>query len=104
MRERHQLARARRQAFVDSPARRNRVWQTDSSQLQTAGAGVWRLGGVIDYAGELALACRVTPTKTWRDAVAALESARDRAGESLGRPLLDDCLDPQTGELTSVML
>ena len=29
MRERRALARARRNAFVDPPARRNRVWQTD---------------------------------------------------------------------------
>jgi hypothetical protein len=33
---------------------------------------------------KVALACSVTPTKTWRDAVAVLEDARDRAGELLG--------------------
>jgi len=104
MRERRQLARARRQAFVDAPARRNRVWQTDFSELETAGAGVWQLGGVVDYAAKLALACPVSPTKTWRDAVAALEAARDRAAELLGRPLLDDVTDPQTGQITPVIV
>jgi transposase InsO family protein len=104
MRERRQLARARRQAFVDPPARRNRVWQTDFSELETAGAGVWQLGGVVDYAAKVALACPVSATKTWRDAVTVLETARDRAGELLGRPLLDDCTDPATGELTPVIV
>jgi putative transposase len=79
MRERRQLARERRQAF-DPPERRNRVWQTDFSELETAGQGVWQLGGVVDYAAKVTLACPVTPTKTWRDAVGALEDARERAG------------------------
>ena len=104
MRERRRLARARRTAFVDPPARRNRVWQTDFSELETAGQGVWQLGGVVDYAAKVALACPVSATKTWRDAVAALENARDRAGELLGQPLIDDVTDPQTGEITPVIV
>ena len=104
MRERRRLARARRNAFVDPPARRNRVWQTDFSELETAGAGVWQLGGVVDYAAKVALACPVSPTKTWRDAVGALEDARERAGELLGRPLVEDCTDHLTGELTPVIV
>jgi putative transposase len=104
MRERRQLARARRNAFLDPPARRNRVWQTDFSELETAGAGVWQLGGVVDYVAKVALACPVSVTKTWRDAVAVLETARDRAGELLGRSLLEDCTDPETGELAPVIV
>lgn len=104
MHERRQLARARRNAFVDPPARRNRVWQTDFSEHETAGAGVWQLGGVVDYTAKICLACPVTPTKTWRDAVEVLEHARERAGELLDRPLLDDCTDPQTGELAPVIV
>jgi transposase InsO family protein len=104
MRERRALARARHRAFVAPPARRNRVWQTDFSELETAGAGVWQLGGVVDYTAKVALACPVSPTKTWRDAVVALETARDRVAELLGRPLLEDCTDPQTGELTPVIV
>lgn len=104
MRERRQLARARRQAFVAPPARRNRVWQTDFSELQTAGHGVWQLGALVDYTCKVALACPVSPTKTWRDAVAVLETARERAGELLGRPLIDDITDPDTGEITPVIV
>jgi putative transposase len=104
MRERRQLARARRNAFVDPPARRNRVWQTDFSELETAGAGVWQLGGLVDYAAKVALACPVSATKTWRDAVGVLEDARDRASQLLGRPLVHDCTDPETGELTPVIV
>jgi len=93
-RERRQLARARRNAFVDPPARRNRVWQTDFSELETLGAGVWQLGGLVDYVCKVCLACPVTATKTWRDAVGVLEDARGRAQELIGRSLLEDCTDP----------
>jgi putative transposase len=104
MGERRQLARERRNAFVDPPARRNRVWQTDFSEHETLGAGVWQLGGVVDYVAKIALACPVSATKTWRDAVTVLETARDRAGDLLGRSLLEDCTDPETGELTPVLV
>ena len=33
-----------------------------------------------------------------------LEDGRERAGELLGRPLLQDCTDPDTGELTPVIV
>ena len=104
MRERRALARARRNAFLDPPARRNRVWQTDFSELATAGQGVWQLGGLVDYSAKVVLACPVSATKTWRDAVAVLEHARDRASELLGRPLIEDCTDPDTGEITPVIV
>jgi putative transposase len=104
MRERRRLARARRNAFLDPPARRNRVWQTDFSEHETAGAGVWQLGGLVDYVAKVALACPVSATKTWRDAVAVLETGRERAGELLGRPLIEDCTDPDTGEITPVIV
>ena len=104
MRERRQLARARRAAFVDPPARRNRVWQTDFSELETTGQGVWQLGGLVDYTCKVALACPVSATKTWRDAVAVLEDARDRAGELIGRALIEDLTDRETGEITPVIV
>jgi transposase InsO family protein len=50
VRERRDLAKARREAFVTIPTRRNRVWQTDFFELQTSGGGAWRCGDVIDYA------------------------------------------------------
>jgi putative transposase len=103
-RERRALARQRREAFVEPVTRRNRVWQMDFSEFETAGQGVWNLGGIVDYAGKLALGCPISATKTARDAIAALEHARDRAADLLGRPLAEDCIDPDTGELVSLIL
>ena len=60
------------------------------------------MGGVVDYVGKFCLTCPVTATKTWREAVACLESARERAGEVLGRPLIQDLVDPESGELRPV--
>lgn len=59
---------------------------------------------MVDYVAKVALACPVTATKTWRDAVMALEHARERAGELLGAPLLDDCTDRQTGQITPIVV
>jgi putative transposase len=103
-RERRELAKARKAAFVVPVCRRNRVWQTDFSELETLGGGTWQLGGVVDYAAKLALACPVSATKTWRDAVDALEAARDAAQDLLGRPLVEDCTDELTGEIVPVIV
>jgi putative transposase len=97
--ERRELAKARRATFHAPPTRRNRVWQTDFSQFETRAGGTWQLGGVVDYAAKFCLTCPVTATKTWREAVAALEAARERAGELLGAPLIADLVDRDTGEL-----
>jgi len=84
--------------------RRNRVWQFDFSEFETAGGGTWNLGGLVDYRSKLALACPVTATKTHRDAIAALERARDRVTDLLGRTLAEDCVDPATGELVPLIV
>jgi len=102
--ERRQLAAARRAVFLDRPTRRNRVWQTDFSELESLAGGIWRLGGVVDYWAKVALACPVTTTQATRDAIAAIEAAIDRAEELLGVPLLEDVMDHQTGELTPVVI
>jgi putative transposase len=103
-RERRALARSRKAAFRQPVARRNRVWQTDFSEHETAAGGVWQLGGVVDYVAKLCLACPVTATKTWRDAVCVLETARERATELLGRPLIEDLTDRQTGEIVPIIV
>ena len=103
-RERRQLAKARKAAFVVAPTRRNRVWQTDFSELETLAGGTWQLGGVVDYVAKLSLACPVTATKTWREAVAALEDARIAAEELLGHPLIDDLACPETGEIVKIII
>jgi len=102
--ERRELAKARRQTFHDPPTRRNRVWQTDFSELETRAGGTWQLSGVIDYVTKFCLTCPVTATKTWREAVAALEAARERASEVLGAPLIADLVDRETGELEPVVI
>jgi putative transposase len=103
-RERRALAKARKEAFVAPVTRRNRIWQTDFSGFETAGGGNWQLGGVVDYWAKLSLACPVTTTKTWREAIAAIEDARDAVTDLLGRSLLEDCTDAETGEITPLIV
>jgi putative transposase len=98
--ERRELAKARKQAFHDPPTRRNRVWQTDFSEFETRAGGTSQLGGVVDCAAKFCLTCPVTATKTRREAVAALEAARERAG--LGHSLIADLVDRGTGELSPI--
>jgi len=102
--ERRQLARARRAVFLDPPTRRCRVWQSDFSEFETIGGGTWRLSGVVDYVAKVALACPVTMTQTAADAIASLEAACAQAETWLGRPLLNECVDAETGELIPVVV
>lgn len=104
VRERRDLAGARREAFVELPTRRNRVWQMDFFELETSGGGTWRSGDVIDYATKLVLAGPVTATQTHRDATASVQAAIEQAEQLLGCPLLEDLTDPTTGEITPVFL
>ena len=104
VRERRDLAKTRREAFVTIPTRRNRVWQTDFFELETSGGGTWRSGDVIDYATKLVLAGPVTATQTTRDAIASIEDARCEVHDLLGHSLLSDVTCSQTGEITPVIL
>ncbi len=102
--ERRQLAAARRAAFVEAPTRRNRVWQMDFSEFDTAGGGTWRLAGLVDHATKVSLVVRVAGTTAARDACAALAEAIDNAERLTGRRLADDCLDPVTSELVPLVV
>lgn len=102
--ERRQLAAARRAAFVDPPVRRNRVWQMDFSEFETAGGGTWRLAGVIDYATKVSLVVRVAGTTAARDACVTLAEAIETAEQHSGRRLEDECLDETTGELSPLVV
>lgn len=102
--ERRQLAQARREAFVETPVRRNRVWQADFTQFETEAEGTWRLCPVVDYATKVALACPITPTQGATDLIAALQSAVDAAEALLGRTLIEDCTDPATGEIVPLVV
>src|SRR5438093_12374366 len=99
-----QLARARRAVFLEPPTRRCRVWQSDFSEFETIGGGIWRLCGVVDYVAKVSLACPVTTTQTAVDAIAALEVARLNADTWLGHSLLEECLHPETGEVLPIAI
>lgn len=102
--ERRQLAQARRAVFLDPPTQRCRVWQSDFSEFETTGGGIWHLSGVVDYVAKVALACPVSMTQTAADAIASLEAARAQAESWLEHSLLSECTDPSTGELTPVVV
>jgi len=102
--ERRQLAVARRAVFVAAPTRRNRVWQTDFTEYETSRGGTWRVSPVVDYATKVCLASPVSGTTTARDAIRAILVAIAEAERLLGQPLLEDCVDRLTGELTPVTI
>ena len=77
--ERRQLAAARPEFFVDPPAYRNRVWQADFTQFETTGEGTWALCGVV-------------------------EDAIETAETLLGHRLIEDCVDPTTGEIVPLVV
>ena len=104
VRERRDLAGARREAFLDLPTRRNRVWQMDFFELETSGGGSGRSGDVIDYWAKLVLAGPVTATQTHRDAIASVQAAIAEAERLLDKPLLEDLIDPATSEITPIFL
>ena len=100
--ERRQLAAARREAFLEPPVRRNRVQQADFTQFEATAEGTWRLCPVTDYATKLVLACPITLTQGATDQISALQGAVDAAEELLGRPLIEGCADPDTGEIAAL--
>lgn len=102
--ERCQLARERREAFLEPPRRRNRVWQFDFAVFETEAGGTWRLGGTVDYWAKAALACRVATTQTAVDMIAALEHATAAAEAHLGRSLVAECVDVETGAVEPLVI
>ena len=102
--ERRQMAQARKKAFVEAPTRRNRVWQTDFTRIEITSGSSWWITPVCDYAAKVCLAAPVSARCSYREAIAAVKTAVARAEQMLGHSLLDDCTDPQTGEITPVIL
>jgi putative transposase len=100
--ERRALAEARKKAFVEPPTRRNRVWQTDFTRIEIASGMVWWIAPLVDYASKVVLAAPVSTRTAAPDALGALRAAITEAERLLGHPLLDDCVDPATGELHQV--
>jgi transposase InsO family protein len=98
------LARARRAVFTKPPKRRNRVWQTDFSEFETAHGGIWQLSGYVDYATKFMLALDAFGSKTAPDALANLKAALAEAERLLGKPIAEDCVDPETGEVFPLVI
>jgi putative transposase len=82
--DRKSWAVLRRKVFRDPPIERNRVWQTDFSEFETACGGIWRISAVLDYVSKYCLAITVTPTSRGLDAVRCLELAIEEARHVLG--------------------
>ena len=82
--DRKSWAVLRRRVFRDPPTERNRVWQTDFSEFETACGGIWRISAVIDYVSKYCLAITVTPTGRGIDAVRCLQLAIEEAQRVLG--------------------
>jgi len=99
-----QLAGLRKETFVTPPMRRNRLWQADFSEYETSAAGVWNLGGVVDYWAKVALACEVTIRKTTKDAIWFFEAALAEVETLLGIDWVEDLTDPDTGEIAKLRI
>jgi len=82
--DRKSWAALRRKVFREPPTERNRVWQTDFSEFETACGGIWRISAVIDYVTKYCLSITVTPTSRGADAVRCLRLAVDEAQHVLG--------------------
>lgn len=91
--ELRQLAARRRAAFDEVPELRNRVWQMDITEFETASGGIWRIHNVVDYASKYCLASIARATGTATDAIDALHAAIAEAERLLGRPIILDCFD-----------
>lgn len=102
--ERRQLAQERKTAFVEPPTRRNRVWQTDFTRIEITSGSSWWITPVCDYAAKVCLAAPVSARCSYREAIAAVRAAIERAEELLGHTLLEDLTDPATSVITPVIL
>jgi putative transposase len=88
--DRKSWAVLRRKVFRDPPTERRRVWQTDLSEFETVGGGIWRICAVIDYVTKYCPAVTVTPTGRGVDALACLQLAVAEATRLTGLTDLRD--------------
>jgi putative transposase len=101
---RRQLAQERKKAFVNPPARRNRVWQTDFTRMEITSGSAWWIAPVTDYYAKVVLAAPISTRTAAADAIMALRAAIDNAEKILGHPLLEDCVNRETGELEPLII
>ncbi len=102
--ERRHLAARRKAVFLAPPTRRNRVWQIDFTEFETSAGGTWRILAVVDYATKVNLAAAITGRSAAQDAVDGVRTAIEAAETLLGQTLLDECVDPETGELRKLVI
>ncbi len=102
--ERRVLADARKKAFVEPPNRRNRVWQTDFTEFEITAGTTWQIAPVVDYYAKVVVAAQVSTRKTGPDAIRSIKAAIAGVENMLGHSLLEDCTDPETGEITPVVV
>lgn len=102
--DRRHLAARRKATFRMTPTRRNQVWQADFTEFETTAGGTWRLGIVVDYVTKVCPAVAVLGRTAAGDAIDMLRTAIGEAEPLSGRPLLDGCLDPATGELQRLVV
>lgn len=102
--ERRAIAKARRATFDHPPERRNRVWQMDFSEFETARGGTWQLVAVVAYAAKGAWRARRTaprplgmPPGPW-----TRRSGRPSGSFRPDRP--SGGLDEETGEVHPVVI
>jgi len=86
--QRRELAKARKAAFADPPARCNEVRQLDFSEYETTAGGIWRLAGITDYFSKYEHGWHISPTCTGSDAIAAVQIAIAEAERLGGAPLV----------------
>jgi transposase InsO family protein len=103
-RERRELARARRAAFVTPPTCRNQVWQLDFSEFETTREGRWQIAGCADYLAKFEFERWISPTQMRHDAIEAVKLAIAGAEDVLEHSLLADITDPETGEIHPVVI
>lgn len=103
-RERRELAKARRAAFVDPPTHRNQVWQLDFSEFETTRDGKWQIAGCTDYFAKHEFPRWISTTQMRHDAIESLRLAVDHVAEVLGHSLLHDITDPASGEVHPVVI
>jgi transposase InsO family protein len=102
--ERRHLAARRKATFRLDPTRRNQVWQADFTEYETSAGGTWRIGVVVDYVTKTCLATAILGRTATQDAIDTLRTAIEEAERLAGRTLLEECLDPATGELRSLVV
>lgn len=99
-----QLAKVRREVFREDFDRRNRVWQTDFTEIETSQGGDRQIQPVLDYVTKFCLTCRVSTTQAATDLCQALDDASHIAQDLMGRSVLEDVTCPDSGLITPVFV